>query len=142
MPPIFPGSTSAGGNCMAAPDVCLTPMPPPPVGPGTVPIPYPNTAMLNQATKTSMKVKFMSKEVVTLKSEIPKSMGDEAGTNKGVMSGMNMDKVSFKKGSSMVKIEGQPCVHLTSLSGHNGMNANAPAGCQVAPSQTKVIVAP
>ena len=142
MPPIFPGSTSAGGNCMAMPDVCLTPMPPPPVGPGTVPIPYPNTAMLNQATKTSMKVKFMSKEVVTLKSEIPKSMGDEAGTNKGVMSGMNMDKVSFKKGSSGVKIEGQPCIHLTSLSGHNGMNANAPAGTQIAPSQTKVIVAP
>ena len=142
MPPIFPGSTSAGGNCMAMPDVCLTPMPPPPVGPGTVPIPYPNTAMLNQATKTSMKVKFMSKEVVTLKSEIPKSMGDEAGTNKGVMSGMNMDKVSFKKGSSGVKIEGQPCIHLTSLSGHNGMNANAPAGAQIAPSQTKVIVAP
>jgi hypothetical protein len=142
MPPIFPGSTSAGGNCMAMPDVCLTPMPPPPVGPGTVPIPYPNTAMLNQATKTSMKVKFMSKEVVTLKSEIPKSMGDEAGTNKGVMSGMNMDQVSFKKGSSMVKIEGQPCIHLTSMSGHNGMNANAPAGAQIAPSQTKVIVAP
>jgi hypothetical protein len=98
--------------------------------------------MLNQATKTSMKVKFVSKEVVTLKSEIPKSMGDEAGTNKGVMSGMNMDKVTFKKGSSSVKIEGQPCIHLTSMSGHNGMNANAPAGTQIAPSQTKVIVAP
>jgi len=142
MPPIFPGSTSAGGNCMGMPDVCLTPMPPPPVGPGTVPIPYPNTAMLNQATKTSMKVKFMSKEVVTLKSEIPKSMGDEAGTNGGIMSGRNMDKATFKKGSSTVKIEGQPCIHLTSMSGHNGMNANAPAGAQIAPSQTKVIVAP
>jgi hypothetical protein len=113
---------------------------PPPVG--TVPIPYPNTAMLNQAQKTSKKVKFVSKEVLTLKSEIPKSMGDEAGTNKGVVSGMNMDKVTFKKGSTTVKIEGQPCIHLTSLSAHNGMNANMPAGAQIAPSQTKVIVAP
>ncbi len=139
MPAIFPGSTSAGGNCMAMPDVCLTPMPPPV---GTVPIPYPNTAMLNQATKTSTKVKFVSKEVVTMKSEIPKSMGDEAGTNKGVMSGMNMDKVTFKMGSSMVKVEGQPCIHLTSMSAHNGMSANAPAGTQVAPSQTKVLVSP
>jgi len=69
-------------------------------------------------------------------------MGDEAGTNKGVMSGMNMDKVTFKKGSSKVKIEGQPCVHLTSLTGHNGTNANAPAGTQMAPSQTKVMVGP
>ena len=124
---------------MGAPDVCLTPMPPPV---GTVPIPYPNTAMLNQAQKTSTKVKFVSKEVVTLKSEIPKSMGDEAGTNKGVMSGMNMDKVTFKKGSAMVKVEGQPCIHLTSVSAHNGMSANAPAGAQIAPSQTKVLVSP
>jgi len=139
MPAIFPGSTNGGGQCMAAPDVCLTPMPPPV---GTVPVPYPNTAMLNQAQKTSKKVKFVNKEVLTLKSEIPKSMGDEAGTNKGVVSGMNMDKVTFKKGSTMVKIEGQPCIHLTSLSAHNGMNANMPAGAQIAPSQTKVIVSP
>jgi len=139
MPAIFPGSTNGGGQCMAAPDVCLTPAPPPV---GQVPIPYPNTAMLNQAQKTSKKVKFVSKEVVTLKSEIPKSMGDEAGTGKGVMSGMNMDKVTFKMGSNTVKIEGQPCIFLTSMSAHNGMNANAPAGAQIAPSQTKVIVAP
>ena len=33
-------------------------------------------------------------------------------------------------------------VHLTSMTGHNGTNANVPAGVQVAPSQTKVIVAP
>ena len=77
-----------------------------------------------------------------MKSEIPQSMGDEAGTSKGVVSGMNMDKVTFKKGSSTVKIEGQPCIHLTSMTGHNGSNANAPAGAQIAPSQTKVIVAP
>jgi len=127
---------------MGMPDVCLTPMPPPPVGPGTVPIPYPNTAMLSQATKTSTKVKFVSKEVVTLKSEIPKSMGDEAGTNKGVMSGMNMDKVTFKKGSSKVKAQGQQVAHQTSVTGHNGTNANAPAGTQMTPSQTKVMVAP
>jgi len=136
---IFPGSTNGGGQCMGMPDVCLTPVPPPV---SQVPIPYPNTGMLNQAQKTSKKVKFVNKEVVTLKSEISRSMGDEAGTQKGVMSGSNMDKVTFKKGSSTVKIEGQPCVHLTSMSAHNGMSANAPAGTQMAPSQTKVIVAP
>ncbi|MCK5098231.1 MAG: DUF4150 domain-containing protein [Desulfobacteraceae bacterium] len=134
---MFPGSTKGGGNCLAAPDVCITQVPPPVV---KSPIPYPNTAMLMQATKTSTKVKFVSKEVVTLKSEIPKSMGDEAGTDKGVMSGTTMDKVVFKKGSSKVKVEGQPCVYLTSVSAHNGSNANAPAGAQIAPSQTKVLV--
>ena len=124
---------------MAMPDVCKTPAPPPV---GQVPVPYPNTGMLNQATNTSTKVKFVNKEVVTLKSKIPKSMGDEAGTLGGMISGMNMGEVSFKMGSSMVKIEGKPCIYLTSMTAHNGTNANAPAGTQVAPSQTKVIVAP
>ena len=138
MAAIFPASTKGGGQCMGMPDVCLTPAPPAP----PIPIPYPNIAMVNQAKKTSKKVKFAGKEVVTIKSEISRSSGDEAGTNKGVMSGTNMDKVTFKKGSSKVKIEGQKCVHLTSMTGHNGSNANMPAGAQIAPSQTKVKVAP
>lgn len=138
MPAIFPASTKQGGQCFAMPDVCLTPAPPAP----PVPVPYPNMGMVNQAKKTSTKVKFASKPVVTKKSEMSRSSGDEAGTNKGVMSGMNMGKVAYKKGSSKVKIQGQPCVHLTCMSGHNGSNANSPAGAQIAPSQTKVIISP
>ena len=69
-------------------------------------------------------------------------MGDEAGVNKGVMSGMNMGKVAYKICSSKVKIEGQKCAHLTSMTGHNGSNANMPAGAQVAPSQTEVLISP
>ena len=137
MPAIFPASTTQGGQCMGAPDVCITPTPI-----GTIPIPYPNTCMVMQATKTTENVKFVGKEVVILKSEISQSMGDEAGTNGGVMSGSNMDMVTYKMGSSTVTVEGQPCIHLTSISGHNGMNANMPAGSQIAPSQTKVIIAP
>ncbi len=138
MPAIFPASTKGGGQCFALPDVCLTPAPPAP----PIPVPYPNTGMVNQAKKTSTKVKFAGKEVVTKKSEMSRSMGDEAGLNKGVMSGMNMGKVGYKKGSSKVKIQGQDCIHLTSMTGHNGSNANMPAGAQVAPSQTKVIISP
>lgn len=138
MPPIFPASTKAAGQCFAMPDVCLTPAPPAP----PVPIPYPNIGMLPQATKVSTKVKFVSKEVVTTKAEIPRTSGDEAGTNGGVMSGQNMGKLTFKKGSAKIKVEGAPVVHLTSTSGHNGMSANAPAGLQVAPSQAKVIISP
>jgi hypothetical protein len=135
---IFPASTKAAGNCFAMPDVCLTPAPPAP----PVPVPYPNTGMVNQASKTATKVKFAGKPVVTKKSEISRTMGDEAGVNKGVMSGMNMGKLTYKMGTTKVKIEGQDCIRLTSMSGHNGMSANMPAGVQVAPSQTKVIVAP
>ena len=139
---IFAGSTTAGGDCMGGPDVCKTPNPPPPVGPGTIPVPYPNNGMLNQATGFSTKVKFVNKEVLTTKSKIPKSSGDEAGSLGGIVSGMNMGEIQFKKGSSMVKVEGQPCVHATSVTSHNGTNANMPAGAQLSPSQNSVKVAP
>ncbi len=138
MTAIFPAATNQGGNCFGFPDVCKTPAPPAP----PVPVPYPNTGMLNQVSKASTKVKFAGKPAITLKSEIPRSIGDEAGTVGGVVSNRNMDKVTFKKGSTKVKVEGQPCVHLTSLTAHNGINANLPCGLVVAPSQVKVIVAP
>lgn len=138
MAAIFPGSSKGGGECLAFPDACLTPAPPGP----PVPVPYPNVGTVNQAKKTSSKVKFCKKEAVTVKSEISRTSGDEAGVNKGVLSGTNMDKLTWKKGSSKVKVEGQDVVHLTSTTGQNGSSANMPAGAQITPSQTKVKVAP
>ena len=135
---IFPASTKGGGDTLGVPDVCLTPAPPAP----PVPTPYPNKGSVSQASKTSTKVKIAGKAAVTKKSEMSRSMGDEAGVNKGVMSGMNMGKITYKKASAKVKIEGDSCAHLTSMTGHNGMNANVPAGAQISPSQTKVIISP
>ena len=134
---MFPAATKGGGNCLGAPDVCKTPAPP---SPSPVPIPYPNTGMIMTATNASTKVKIVSKEVITLKSEMSSSNGDEAGVAGGVVSGRNLDKVTFKKGSMKVTIEGQPCIHLTSISSHNGTNANMPAGCVIAPGQVKVLI--
>ncbi len=138
MPAIFPASTKQGGLCFGMPDVCKTPAPPGP----PVPIPYPNVGMLNQASKTSTKVKFAGKPVVTIKSEIPRSSGDEAGSAGGVVSGINMGKVTFKQGSMKVIVEGQRCVFLTAVTGQNGVNANTPSGVVAAPSQVKVIISP
>jgi hypothetical protein len=138
MSAIFPASTKQGGVCFGFPDVCKTPAPPGP----PVPLPYPNFGMLNQATKASTKVKFAGKPAITIRSEIPRSSGDEAGTGGGVISNRNMDKVTFKSGSTKVKVEGQPCVYLTSTTSHNGINANAPQGLVIAPSQIKVIISP
>jgi hypothetical protein len=135
---MFPTATNGGGNCFVFPDVCNTPAPPAP----PIPIPYPNTAMMNQAVQTSQKVCICSKQVVTTKSKIPRSQGDEPGTAGGIMSGMNMGPASFKLGSSKVKAEGHPVVFQSSMTAHNGSNANAPMGTVVSPSQTKVIVAP
>ena len=133
---MFPASSKGGGQTFAMPDVCKTPSPG-----GPIPLPYPNIGMVMQVVKESKKVKLCGKGAVTKKSEMSRSQGDEAGTIGGVVSNQNMSKIVYKKGSSKVKIEGQPVQHLTAPTGHNGANANMPAGMQVAPSQVKVLVA-
>lgn len=136
---MFPASTKGGGQCFAFPDVCKTPAPP---APAPVPIPYPNVGMPMQATKAAEKVKIVKKDALTTKSEMPRSSGDEPGVAGGIVSGTNMNKVTFKKGSSKVKFQGHPAAHLMSLTGHNGANANMPSGAQIAPSQLKVLIKP
>ena len=134
---MFPATTKGGGQCLAFPDVCKTPAPPAPFAP----IPYPNIAMCNSAkgSTCSKKVKIVNKKACTKKTEIGRSQGDEAGTMKGMVSSTNMDKATRIKGFSKVKIEGAEIVTVLKPTKHNGSNANAPAGAQLAPSQTKVI---
>lgn len=138
---MFFATTNGGGQCVGFPDVCKTPSPG-----GPIPIPYPNIAMANQANGStcSSKVKILNKKVCTTKTEISMSSGDEAGTaGGGVVSSKFKGPALYKKGSSKVKVEGSPMVHLTSMVALNGgSNANMPAGVQVAPSQTKVTVMP
>jgi hypothetical protein len=135
---MFPAATKAGGDAFAFPDTCLTPAPP---SPAPVPIPYPNTAMLNQAMgpTCSLIVKIMNQPVVTKMTIIPRTMGDEAGVNGGVMSGMNMGQAAFKLGVPTVQVEGNDIVNMLKLTAHNGPSANA-YGALISPSQTTVIV--
>ncbi|HUA65085.1 MAG TPA: DUF4150 domain-containing protein [Alphaproteobacteria bacterium] len=134
-----PASTNGGGQCFAFPDVCKTPTPG-----GPVPIPYPNIAMLNQASggTCSSKVKICGNKAVTQDTEITMSSGDEAGSVGGVVSNKIKGSAKFTQGSSKVKIEGKGAAYLGAMVAQNdGSNANNPAGHQVAPSQVKVIVA-
>jgi hypothetical protein len=132
MAPVKFGAT---GQCAAgALDVCNTPSPA-----GPVPLPYPNIGSVMQAVNTSVMV--VNRPVVHKMSEMPMSSGDEAGVSGGVVSGMNMGKVLYQKGSSKVMIEGKPCEHHAAPTGQNGMSANI-VGTQVASSQTKVLVSP
>jgi len=130
-------STKEAGQLMGVPDVCNVPSP---VGP--IPTPFPNMAMCNQASggTVSMAVKICMKEALTKKTEIPRSMGDEAGTAGGLISGMNMGPVKFTSASTKVKFEGQYAVYLGCQTAHNGNNANCPVGSQMVPSQTKVMI--
>ncbi|MFN0151311.1 MAG: DUF4150 domain-containing protein [bacterium] len=136
----MPASTNGGGQCLAFPDVCKTPSPA-----GPIPIPYPNIAMLTQASSGTIakKVKIDGKKAVMKDSEISMSSGDEAGSaGGGVVSNSIKGPAKFKNGSSKVKVEGKPLVYIGCMAGQNGSNANMPAGAQVAPSQTKVLVIP
>lgn len=139
MPPTMFIATKGGGQAFAFPDVCLTPAPP---APNPIPMPYPNIGQLPQAVKTATKVKVVEKEVLLQNSEIPMSQGDELGVSGGVQSGVNMNKVTFKKGSAKVKIEGHPVIYHLSMTGHNGLAPNIPSGTIVLCSQTKVLVSP
>jgi hypothetical protein len=134
---IFGISTKAGGQCLAFPDVCKTPAPP---APSPVPIPYPNIATPSNAKNCTKKVKICNKKVLTKKSVIKSSTGDEPGTAKGIISQKTRGEAKYKRASSKVKAEGQSVVFHTCIVGQNGNNANMPAGVQVAPSQTKVTV--
>ncbi len=135
---MFPMATKAGGQAFAFPDVCKVPAPPAP----PIPTPFPNIAMLDQADggTCSTKVKVMNQPVVTVASEVPRTMGDEGGTLKGMTSSTTMDKATFKAGVAKVKVEGNQVVNMLKTTAHNGASANAPGGMVVAPSQNKVIV--
>ncbi len=135
---MFPASTDGGGQAMAVPDVCKVPAPPGP----PVPTPFPNVAMLSQADggTCSSKVRIVNRKACTVRTEIARTSGDEAGTLKGMVSSTSMDKATFKSGSMRVRIEGADAAKHMSPTAHNGSNANAPAGTQLSPSQTKVIL--
>jgi hypothetical protein len=133
----MPATTIAGGMAEGVPDVCLVLDPPAP----PIPTPFPNLAQVPMSLATSPKVLIQMMPAVVQSSQVPMSQGDEAGVGGGVMSGMNMGPVTYKTASSKVKAAGQPVVMLTSMTAHNGISPNLPAGgAVIAPSQMKVLV--
>ena len=121
--PAFPITTTAGGICFAFPDVCLTPPAPP------VPIPYPNIGQLSDATSVSDstgtgQVTVGGKPVVLANtSTIPSTVGDEAGSGGGVMSGSTKGAVEFTRGSATVTIHGKAVVRMFDPTEQNNGNA-------------------
>jgi hypothetical protein len=104
------------GMSIAFPDVCKIPAPPPPAGPGGIPIPYPNfakTAQKTQQKKTAGSVKptggfkpISGNEAGTLKntmtttsiggsSIVSGARNAEIGQLKGVLSGLNTKLVTL-----------------------------------------------
>ncbi len=131
-------STKMGGICFAFPDVCKVPAPPAP----PIPVPFPNIGQcpMALAPTCSLKVKILNQPVLTTNSKILRTNGDEAGVAGGVISQTFGDQAAYAMGSTKVQVEGSPVVMAFKMTRQNGANANAPAGAQIAPSQTKVLV--
>ena len=131
-------STNMAGMTMAFPNVCLTPAPP---APNPVPIPYPSIGQCASAMAPtcSLKVKILNKNVLTVKSKVMKTQGDEPGVSGGVTSGMFGGPCGRTQSSLKVSVEGSPVVRNLDLIGSNGPSPNAPVGNQLVPSQVKVI---
>ena len=125
--------TKQAGECMAMPDVCLTPAPPAP----PLPVPYPNIAMPMLGMPQTMKVLVCGAPALTKQSEIPLSNGDQGGLNGGVMSGTMMGALSFVQASLVVQFEGAGAVRLGMPTRQNGGNA---VGAVLVPSQAVVMI--
>ncbi|MFO0550883.1 MAG: DUF4150 domain-containing protein [Polyangiaceae bacterium] len=135
---MFAITTTAGGTCNGFPDVCKTPAPPPV---NQLPLPYPNLALAMTANKSTctLRVKILGQPVLTKRSMIPSSTGDEAGSLGGVVSGMIKGPALPKTSSLKVKAEGAAVIYQTCIMGQNGTNANC-VGIQDSPSQANVFV--
>ena len=91
-----------------APDVCLTP-----VGGSVVPIPYPITSVAGDDADYTQTVRFTGQRAMVLRSHTTRVTGDEAGTQKGVVSGTVGDICEPIGHAAQVRAEGSPVIrHL------------------------------
>ncbi len=104
------------GKVTCFPNVCKTP-----VGSGVVPIPYPSMAKSRDLKKGSKSVKIDGAPVCLKDSYFSKSIGDEAGTAKGMTGeqGGTAEPVTY---SPNVTIEGKPLVRALDLFTSNDKN--------------------
>lgn len=126
--------TSAGGMCLAFPDVCLTPAPP---APAPVPIPYPNIGLEPTNVGFVPNVLITCAPAHNMGTQPPMTNGDNAGVASGVASGSVMGPARTVTGAFTVLVGGKPLARLTSVTVQN--NTNAP-GAKVVPSATNVLV--
>ena len=137
---VMPASSTEGGTALAFPDTGMTPG----VSAGAPgPLPYPNNVNVSDGSGSS-KVLINNKDTLRKGDEFRMSAGDEAGNSPGgVVSGGFKGKGKVQAvvtTAGKVKAEGGDIAHVTCITAHNGSNANMPAGAQLAPSQTKVMV--
>jgi hypothetical protein len=107
----------SGGMSIAFPDVCKTPSPA-----GPIPIPYPNIGKASDTTGGPTSVKTDGQMPMVKGAKYMRSMGDEAGSAGGVISGINMGECEFMMYSFDVKFEGKNVCRMGDPLFHNKKN--------------------
>lgn len=107
----------SGGMSIAFPDVCKTPSPA-----GPIPIPYPNIGKASDTSGGPTSVKTDGQMPMVKGAKYSRSMGDEAGSAGGVMSGINMGECEFMMYSFDVKFEGKNVCRMGDPLFHNKKN--------------------
>lgn len=108
---------SSNGVSIAFPDVCKTPSPA-----GPIPIPYPNIATSSDTAKGTTSVKVDGNPVCVKDSNFKTSVGDEAGSAGGVISGKTKGTAEFVNFSFDVKFDGKNVARALDLMLHNDKN--------------------
>jgi len=124
---MLPASNRGVGMNMGFPDVCNTP-----VGPATVPIPYPNIGLNAQAVPFSPVVKVSGMNALNMASKIPLTSGDEAGVAHPTIKGPG----SYVMGNPIVHIDRMAAINLTCPT--TGNNMNDALGAVLVPSAVNV----
>ncbi|MBS8228284.1 PAAR-like domain-containing protein [Vannielia litorea] len=119
-----------GTLVIAFPDVCKTPAPA-----GPVPIPYPNIGAVKSGAGKKVKVE-QALHQAGFKGIHVTSVGDEAGSAKGVVGAKAMTGGSFGLYSFDVKAEGKPVLRGHELMHVTQQSSHVP---HMVPSQTKPI---
>ena len=120
------------GQCLAMPDVCLTP-----VGPVVTPVPYPNIGMEMMGVPAAYTILYGGTPAHNLLTMIPITNGDNAGVLTGVVSHLIMGPARFMTGSFTCLTFGAPTTRMTSMTTQNLINA---PGLTIVPSQPKVLI--
>jgi hypothetical protein len=107
----------SGGQSIVYPDVCKTPY-----GRVSVNVSYTNIGKSADASKGPKSVKTDGEMPMVKEALYSKSIGDEAGTYKGVTSGTHKDVCEFQMYSFDVKFEGRNVCRLGDPLFHNKKN--------------------
>ena len=127
--------TQMGGLDIAFPDTCNTPL----AAGAPVPIPYPNINTGLTSIPGCLTVFISGMPAHTLLTQGTISNGDEVGCELGLTSLLMMGPSRKMLGSLTSFLEGQPATKMTSFTGQNGFNMNAP-GANLIPSQFTVLM--